>query len=243
LRLSKDEKARRKEARRIEKWKVTHKIIDGVDHKVCNKCKEFKPSNQENFYPNKYNSLDGLYPYCRICAIKKSSDYQDEHKEMKLESARKYNNRPEIKEINRVHKRNYRKSGKYKIWLNSNKGKTKVYRLDRYKKKKHDITDVEWTQCKEYFDNSCAYCGHHKDNHFKKWNGKSIKTDLHKEHVDDNGANDLSNCIPACNSCNSQKWTFALDEWYTTDNAKYSYKRYKKINKWLNVDYKQYIKS
>ena len=56
-------------------------------------------------------------------------------------------------------------------------------------------------------------------------------------------ANDLSNCIPACNSCNSSKWEHSFDEWYMPNNPIYSQVRLDKINKWLNKDYKFYIES
>lgn len=61
--------------------------------------------------------------------------------------------------------------------------------------------------------------------------------------MDDKGANDLSNCVPACNSCNSQKWTFTLDQWYTTINPDFTLERLKKIKQWIDVDHKEYRES
>lgn len=66
--------------------------------------------------------------------------------------------------------------------------------------------------------------------------------DLHKEHVDDSGANDLSNCVPSCQSCNSSKNIFSLEEWYTEDNLNFTEERLSKIYRWLNEDYLKYIK-
>lgn len=70
-------------------------------------------------------------------------------------------------------------------------------------------------------------------------NGELKNIDLHKEHVDDSGANDLSNCIPSCQSCNSSKHIFDFETWY----RKYEHfneKRLHKIIKWLVEDYKHY---
>ncbi|WP_143786577.1 MULTISPECIES: HNH endonuclease [Paenibacillus] len=130
-----------------------------------------------------------------------------------------------------------RLNGSHKEWLDENKDKTKIYRQIKFTKT-HNISVEEWKSCKLYFDNSCAYCGLDIKKHLIKRNGKEIKSDLHREHVDDNGANDLSNCIPACVSCNSQKWKFGLEEWYAIENPIYSELRYKRIVKWLDSDYK-----
>ncbi|WP_412729342.1 HNH endonuclease [Cytobacillus praedii] len=91
---------------------------------------------------------------------------------------------------------------------------------------------VEWVACKNYFNDSCAYCGLHIDEHFEEFN-----QDLHRDHVNHEGANDLSNCIPACKRCNGSKWKFELVEWYSEKNENYSIERLGRIHKWLNEDY------
>jgi len=60
--------------------------------------------------------------------------------------------------------------------------------------------------------------------------------DLHKEHIDDNGKDDLSNCIPSCKSCNSSKWKFDFEDWYKKQKF-FTEERYNKIIKWLKEDY------
>jgi DNA adenine methylase Dam len=40
--------------------------------KICNKCKEKYPATTEYFYKNSSNHIDGLFPYCKSCAISKS---------------------------------------------------------------------------------------------------------------------------------------------------------------------------
>jgi 5-methylcytosine-specific restriction endonuclease McrA len=101
--------------------------------------------------------------------------------------------------------------------------------------KNHKITKIEWESCKKYFDNKSAYCGFDDQEHKKLYNQQ-----LHKEHVIHNGENDLSNCVPSCKHCNSQKWEFTLEEWYNEGNPSYTKERYDKIIKWLKEDYKQF---
>ena len=74
------------------------------------------------------------------------------------------------------------------------------------------------------------------------WRGELKNIDLHKEHVDHNGANDLSNCVPACQSCNSSKWEFDFNDWYCPNNPVFTQERYEKIVKWLEEDFLIYIK-
>lgn len=71
---------------------------------------------------------------------------------------------------------------------------------------------------------------------------ETYNQDLHKEHVLNYGANDLSNCIPACKSCNSQKSDYEFDDWYNSDNERFTYDRLNKINSWLKNDFKLFIK-
>jgi len=59
-----------------------------------------------------------------------------------------------------------------------------------------------------------------------------LKNILHKEHVDDNGANDLSNCVPSCQSCNSTKNLKTLEEIIELKIIeKFTQEKYNKINK------------
>jgi hypothetical protein len=140
-------------------------------------------------------------------------------------------------EAKRGYEQKRRDEGKYKKWYQNNPDKMKNYQLN-HKHKTHKISEKEWLFCKEYFNNSCAYCGLSIENHFKKYNNKIIKIDLHKEHVDNNGANDISNCIPSCLRCNSMKWKHDLSYWYNDKNINYTNERINKIKQWINKDYK-----
>ncbi|MFS0643778.1 HNH endonuclease [Siminovitchia sp. 179-K 8D1 HS] len=104
--------------------------------------------------------------------------------------------------------------------------------------KSHEISEEEWLLCKQYFNSSCAYCGLHEDDHYIIYAGAPKKTDLHKEHVDHDGSNKIDNCVPSCQTCNSKKWAFTLDEWYTEENEHYSEERLNKILRWTEKDHK-----
>lgn len=162
-----------------------------------------------------------------------------EHPERYKEHRHKYGVSEKGRKKYREYAREFRKDGRYKEWQNSNKNKTNEY---NQKHRNHDITDEEWIACKTYFNNSCAYCELHIDDHYIIFAGKMKHTDLHREHVDDKGENDLSNCVPSCRNCNSSKHTSELDDWYNDEsNINYTENRYEKIFKWLTEDYKKYI--
>jgi hypothetical protein len=51
------------------------------DLKQCTICLEEYPRTAEYFYVNKSNKTDGLYPYCKTCASKKSRKWEKENVE------------------------------------------------------------------------------------------------------------------------------------------------------------------
>lgn len=243
--LSIEEKERRKEERRIKKLNETHKIIDGIDHKLCSICQEWKPSADKYFYKNKSNSIDGFHPYCKKCASKKSRQWEIDNPEKYKENNDRKNKNLSAKTIQYMKEKNkrQRESGYYLNWQRNNKDKVQRYRDYREQHKKHEISYVEWMSCKEYFNNECAYCGLHISEHFNKYAGELKWTDFHREHVDDEGSNKLDNCIPSCKSCNSSKHTSTFEEWYCDNNQNYTEERLNKIYKWLGEDHKNYIES
>jgi hypothetical protein len=190
---------------------------------------------KEYFYTSK-NNKDGFNPYCKTCTKNKSYQWIKDN----VETHRSYKRTEKAKEASRLTKRKndqkYRNGKSYQDWVQSNKLKQKAYREKR-KDKIHEISKTEWINCKNYFNSGCGYCGKLEKDHFRKWKGEYRKSDLHKEHVDDSGANDLSNCIPSCLNCNSSKWNHNFEIWYKKQPF-FSIARMEKIEKWLNSDYK-----
>jgi hypothetical protein len=192
------------------------------------------PCNTEFFYKNNKNRKDGLCPYCKKCSIKQATIYIKNNYEHCLEFNRNYYSSPEWKEKAKIRKRKFRDRGGYSNWSKKHPDKCREYCKNR-QSRNHTISKQEWENCKTYFNYECAYCGMTEKEHKNKYNQQ-----LHKEHVEYNGANDLSNCVPSCKFCNGEKWKFQLDEWYNKDNPKFDIDRYDKIHKWLNKDYKKY---
>lgn len=217
--------------KRNKKYQQTHKIIDDIDHKICSMCKEWKPSTEEYFYKNKSNKTDGLHPWCKKCAVKRNTEGRDLDRANEL-NKHYYRTREKTRQIRKRVMDERRVNGQYREWQRNNPEKIKSYNLKRSKNKTHVISEFEWEYCKSYFNYECAYCGMTEKIHKEMHNQQ-----LHREHVVHEGANDLSNCIPACRSCNSAKHVFTLEEWYSEQNINYTEFRYNKINKWLSEDY------
>jgi len=237
--LTQEEKKQRSEDRKRKKYNKTHRLINNVDYKICSICVKWMPSTEEYYYKNSKNSIDGLYPYCKKCAVQKAYKWAEENPEAYTRAIRKRDAKVEEKIKKRKLSEKRRKEGKQKEWQRNNRDKTRVYNLYRSMNKKHEISETERRNCKEYFNWSCAYCGVTEEESLNIYGER-----LHMDHVDPNGANDLSNNIPACKSCNSKKYTSSLEEWYSNDNPFMNYfseDRLNKIYNWLNSDYEVYI--
>ena len=216
---------------------------NGIRERRCTVCGEWKPETIDYYYMcNKSKPEKGFQAACKICSIKDSVAYQKENREQAYEGHRRYRRTKKYLDWGKKHAQEQRDSGYRKLWEQSETGRLCLMISNKKRQeKKHTINNIEWKNCKEYFNNSCAYCGLPIEKHFAKRNGKIINMDLHKEHVIDEGKNDLRNCIPACEECNGEKFTKTLNEWYNINNPKYSKERYLKIYYWLRYDHKKYI--
>lgn len=232
----------------------THKTINGVLYKKCSRHHINYPNenewflcNTDNFYKWKQNKTDGLASGCKKCDTKEASirQYKKYHSDTALkEYHREYflEHQDYYRDVTRKYqskKKDIIKKNQ-KIWWQSNKDIIKQYNYNR-SHKNHRITNEEWKACKEYFNNSCAYCGLPAEKHYISYRVNIKQTDLHKEHVIYNGANDLSNCVPACRKCNSSKSNRQLENWYNENIPVYDAKKLDKIKQWINNDYKNFI--
>jgi hypothetical protein len=172
---------------------------------------------------------------CKECIRSKNKQWVKNNPEKRVIGNRGYQHTPKCKEAKRIREQKRRDRGENIKWQQNNREKIKEYNEKR-KHKNHNISKKEWIRCKQYFDNSCAYCGMNFEDHKKKFN-----QDLHKEHVEHEGASDISNCVPSCKPCNSSKKEELLDIWYNKSNKNYTEERYDKILKWVNGDYRTKI--
>lgn len=215
-----------------------------METKVCKICEEDK--NISEYYYQKKKRKDGteyLYynPECKECTKKRSFNWETNNKERFKELRHiRYQNSEEWREMIRLSGKNRRKNGKYGQWQRDNPDRIKEYNIYREMHKKHNISNDEWESCKNYFNYRCCYCGVAIEDHWIMYKGKLINGDFSRDHVDHNGDNDLSNCIPACKVCNSSKRTIDFNDWYNESNPNFTYERLEKINKWLDIEYIKY---
>lgn len=242
------------------KYEDKHKLIDGIEYKWCCDCNNWYLMTSDNFKVQP-SQKDGFSNRCILCQKNYNHNTYMKNQRINIDRARnrilanKEEYREYKKEWNIIQKdhmriynkefyKNHKDTGVYyenlKKWYLLNPDKAKALNEKR-RHKNHNINKEEWKNCKEYFNNSCAYCGLPAEEHYRLYKGELKLQDLHKEHVDDDGVNNLSNCVPSCGVCNSEKSSFDFDFWYCEDNPKYNIERYNRIIKWLEEDYKQYI--
>ena len=212
---------------------------------ICNQCllekdsDEFYRQNKIDKNGNKYIYIN---PKCKQCCSQNSSNRTDEeyekHRLQNLEDYRLGKAKP----VQLKNSRKRRLSGQYLEWQRSDSGKekSKAY-AEKRKIKKHEISIYEWNFCKQYFNNCCAYCEFPIEEHFRKYRNDVLKSDFHKEHVENNGSNFIDNCIPSCVSCNTSKYKKSFEDWYNEQNPIFSIERYNKIISWVTEDYKMAI--
>ena len=198
-----------------------------------------KELDVSNFYiQNKTNKKGDIYtyypPYCKQCYIEKSDKWQKDNKERHAECVKiRYHNNKEYREY-KINMAKYQViTGYREKWEKLNRDKLIGYSKKRQSTKMHTITQQEWDDCLNFFNDSCAYCGMTLKEHVDMYNQI-----LHKEHVDSNGNNGIENCIPACRRCNSSKNTRDMHEWYIEKDY-YSNEREKAINNWVNMHINQ----
>jgi hypothetical protein len=218
-----------------------------VKTKICNRCNEEKTLDQYNSimkYPKTKEPYIYYFPYCIKCNREKSLQNRNENRDRAIQNNKewKLQNRDRYLDyLSDYHKDNREYESAYMSeWQRNNKDKLKLYAEFREMHKTHEITPEEWENCKNYFNYRCAYCNLAIEEHYIKYKGKLRLGDFHKDHVNHKGANDLSNCIPACKICNSSKHQYTIDEWYNLENENFSTERLDKIIKWLDKDFLEY---
>jgi hypothetical protein len=192
---------------------------------------EWIPCTDEYFYSAK-NKHDKLSPTCKKCEVKSSMKNKHENPERTLEHTRKqYKKRGKYFEQRNIEQREYLKNNLQRFYIN-NPDKSKQYSENH---RIHDISTKEWNDCLKVFDYKCAYCGISQDDAKEKYGHQ-----LHKEHKDYDGYNDLRNAVPACRRCNDKKLRKDMEVWFR-EQSFFSEERLQKIEWWCEEGYKDYI--
>jgi len=219
-------------------YKMNHRINDNdILERKCSECGEWKEETLENFYlKNKKKPEMGYTPACRICNRLRSKIYGREHREQQSKTFKEW------------HIKNKKYINDWCVtWRQTHHKEKREYEKEYYLKypekfiqynqnhRDHDISKKEWKHCLEAFDYKCAYCGITEEESLKLY-----KQVLHKDHADHLGANDLSNGVPACKSCNSLKRISDLEKWFSEQDF-YTEEKLEFIIWWLMEGYKNYI--
>jgi 5-methylcytosine-specific restriction endonuclease McrA len=220
--------------------------IDELKQCTNKKCLEFYPATEEFFYKQiRRTKTKGTFyvlsSHCKTCTRVVNKEHGRQNKDKRKEYFQEYYSENKEKVLQQQKEYRYEnwdiRHEKHKEWIRNNKSKSKEYRDDRISKKYHEINDEEWNDCLHYFSYSCAYCGIPEEKAIEQFNNR-----LHKEHVEHDGENDLSNAVPACKKCNSRKWLYELDDWYNDQNPVYDIERHSRVINWISGDYEIFIK-
>ena len=201
-----------------------------MKYKTCNVCGKRLINNIENFY-TAISNKDGLTKDCKECNRRKTQIYKMKNRKKVLEHQAKYrkNNKEKVIESNLNYRKNniLKERERARKYHQTPRGKA-LSIINCHKKKarlkgvKADFTIEQWIACKQYFDNSCAYCG-------------SKISQLELEHVTPkikNGGFTASNILCACRKCNNSKSDKYFIEWYPGQNF-YSEVRNNSITSYL----------
>lgn len=235
-----------------------NEMIIPKGYKKCNKCGQIL--SIDNYYKNN-SSKDKLYAHCKKCSKKAERRYVETNKDRVRRLRKQYveGNKENLQRYNKQYSKEYyalhreekrdKEIERGKKYRQENKDKTSTYGkkyrqnnkdkinilTQRYRARKRKLpstlTIKQWEAIKQYFNNSCCYCGK--------------KLPLEQEHfipVTKDGEFSPSNIICACRSCNASKNNADFFEWYPKQLF-YSKKREQNILKFLNYkDNTQQIK-
>ncbi|MCY7917926.1 hypothetical protein [Bacillus vallismortis] len=98
--LTQEEKDRRAIQRKKDKYNKTHKTINEVEYKLCSICNDWQLTDM--YYKNKSNNVDGLYPYCKSCAINKAHKWAINNRESSRIMKEKYAKSDKGRERNNI---------------------------------------------------------------------------------------------------------------------------------------------
>ena len=188
--------------------RTTNKPIVKEGHRICSKCKNELPLNEEYFMKDS-TKKNGLSNICKQCDKEKGKKYRKENKDKLKETKKKYMQTQKGKQA--------LKNGMLKRRERITIGVLKT---------RKPITHEQWEDCLKYFNESCAYCGTHQNN---------LEWTLEQEHIiplSKGGTYDVSNIIPACRTCNVSKKDRKLETWFKSKEY-YSDEKLNKIKEYI----------
>lgn len=186
--------------------------------KKCKNCHIEKKLIPDNFSKRRTNK-DGFDSECKECKKKRDAIRYEKKREEILKQKKEYyqmNKREIIDKQLKYYRENIEDCRKREYeWRKNNPLHRRLineHRRTRELNATHTLTAEEWSETKEYFSSSCAYCGMKEEKHVA-----DVGERLHHEHViplASGGTYEKFNVVPACRSCNSSKANRKLSEWY-----------------------------
>lgn len=223
-------------------------------YKICSKCKEEKPATSEYYYKSKHNK-GGLDSQCKECrktyrenylSINKEHVYKnkkawisknkEKYKLQRKKDNAKYilKNRDKRNEYNKRWAREHRDimNKNQLLYLKTEKGKI-TEKKRQYKRRcaKGSFTYEQWEDCKNFFDNKCAYTGVSLT--------EETSTIDHIVPISKTGSNNIWNICPSINYANFSKNNSNMEEWYKKQDY-YSEERLNKIYNWMQYSKEKY---
>ena len=130
--------------------RILHKVIDGIKHKQCFRCKGWFPVE---LFGNYKQAWDGLRGICKACDSIKYKKYYSKNKEKKAEYRKKNKDKAAIKSASYYKKNKDKLLKAKKIWLKNNPEKAKAYRKAGAKKRRstpkgHLSTNISKSMCR-----------------------------------------------------------------------------------------------
>lgn len=179
--------------------------------KTCNKCKQSKSVNEFHKNPK---TKDGYYTDCKECCAIYQREYRKQNREKLGQDKKLYaeQNRDVVLAKKRAYAAANRENESARAiqWQKDNPDKVIVRsKLRRFRQRANggEVTETQWQQLKEMFDNKCARCG------------KKCRLEMdHIVPVKQGGKGDVTNLQPLCRSCNASKMTNAVD--YRSESVK-----------------------
>jgi len=192
--------------------------------------------DDEHFYKNISNSIDGYSTRCIKCEIGRATKRNNDNKEEYLQYLKDWH-QENLEYHQNQNNQWYADNKEYRQEYTANWRKENPERVKELAKnhRDHDISTKEWNSELKVFNHRCAYCDITEKEH-----KQTIGEKLHKDHEYHNGYNDIRNAIPACKSCNCSKHTDDMEKWFR-EQSFFSEEKLVKVLWWITEGYKAYI--